>query len=116
MTALEASAEQMGHDKVLWADFDRMLDDMEHGLARTAAFFGFDAPPAKVRELVSGPLMRSYSKAPEFQFSPAVRNELLAKAERDHRFHIDDALVMLARAANNAPLLQRALDRCSPES
>ena len=116
MTALEASAEQLSEEQVHWADFDRMLVDMQAAMLRAADFFGFEATADEVRELVSGPLMTSYSKAPEYRYGRELREELLAQAERDNRPDIDDALVMLDRAAKNAPLLQRALERSTLES
>jgi hypothetical protein len=111
MTALEAAAEAMPDGKIAWADFDAMLPDMTNELGRVAQFFGFDAPADRIHSIATGPLMRRYSKATEFEYSPSLRRELLADAEAANRADIDSALAMLQSAAENSPLLARALAR-----
>ena len=111
MTALEAAADAMSDRRLLWADFDRLLDDISGGLARIADSFGFDAPAGRLAEIAAGPLMSRYSKALEHDYSPGLRRELLAQADRDHHADIDSALAMLERAAEKSPLLARALQR-----
>jgi hypothetical protein len=110
MTALEAAAEQ-SDAVVLWADFDAMLADMPAALADAAAHFGFAATPEQLRAIATGPLMRRYSKALEYDYSPQLRRDLLAAAVRTHGADIRDALGMLGDAAGRSPLLARALER-----
>lgn len=114
MTALEAAADALGD--VRWEDFDAMLADMPAGLARAAAHFGFDASPGQLAALAAGPLMRRYSKAPEYDYSPQLRRDLLDEATQAHRADIAGALAMLEQAAAGSPLLARALKRSQPES
>jgi hypothetical protein len=116
MTALEQSAAAMGDRQLLWGDFDAMLADMPGALRELAGFFGFPADPDRCRAIASGPLMRRYSKALEFDYSPDLRRELLDDAARRHATAIDDALAMLERAAANAPLLRSALARSNREN
>ena len=116
MTGMEAAADAMPDRRLFWADFDRMLEDMDSSLAEAAHFFGFPADPDQVKALAGGPLMRRYSKALEFDYSPALRRELLDEAMREHRGDIDSALAMLHRAAEKSPLLERALGRSRTES
>ncbi len=111
MTSLEAAADAMPDRQIAWADFDRMLGDMLAELTRVAAFLGFSSDEATLRAIAEGPLMTRYSKAPEFEYSPALRGELLAEASAYHQSAIDDALAMLGRAAEKSPLLARALVR-----
>ena len=110
-TALVAAEGAMPPGSVEWADFDGMLDSMSAHLKRVAAFFGWDAHEERIAEIATGPLMRRYSKALEFDYSPELRRELLGEARRDHGENIRSALGMLARTAQNSPLLARALDR-----
>jgi hypothetical protein len=110
MTSLAAAEKALPKSNVRWADFDRMLADMPAQLLSTARFFGFDASPERSAEIAAGPLMRRYSKALEYEYSPDLRRELLYEADRDHRAAIDDAMLMLKRAAAASPLLARALD------
>jgi hypothetical protein len=111
MTGIEAAADRMDDRRLHWADFDIMLEDMQAAIAELCRFFGFDAPEERLRQIASGPLMRRYSKALEYDYSPGLRRELLAEARRDHGGHIDSAIAMLEKAAASSPLLARALSR-----
>jgi hypothetical protein len=110
-TALKAASEAMPDRSIEWADFDRLLDDIGVALGQIASFFGFEASVERLQEIAGGPLVGRYSKALDHEYSPSLRRELLAQAGREHRADIDSALAMLARAAENAPLLSRALRR-----
>jgi hypothetical protein len=109
MTALEAAAEAMRDRKLLWADFDAMLGHMGSALGRVAGHFGF--PTSEVEAVAAGPLMQRYSKALEFDYSPALRRDLIAEASRHFAADIADALAMLRAGAEKSPLLARALSR-----
>jgi hypothetical protein len=112
MTALEAAS---GPD-IRWADFDRELEDISGFLDELAGFFGFQASPGRLVEIANGPLMRRYSKATEYEYSPGLRRELLDEASKRHRPDIESALAMLDAASETAPLLRTALDRAQAES
>jgi hypothetical protein len=109
MTALESAAERMADREIAWADFDAMLADMPAELKQVAEFFGF--PTDGIDAIASGPLMRRYSKATEYEYSPSLRRDLIAEAEAAHRADLDGALAMLQSAAENSPLLAKALRR-----
>lgn len=111
MTSLENAADQMADRLIDWADFDLMLQDMPRAIAQVAAHFGFTVDSATTETIVGGPLMRRYSKAMEYDYSPALRRDLIAEADRDYRGDIDSALAMLRTAAEKSPLLARALAR-----
>jgi hypothetical protein len=111
MTSLESAAERMDDRQIEWADFDRMLAHMPEAIGRAAGHFGFAAKPAKIEEIAKGPLMQRYSKALEYDYSPALRRDLIAEADAIHRRDIDSALAMLQSASEKSPLLARALAR-----
>jgi hypothetical protein len=113
MTALEAAADSM--TEVAWADFDFMLGQMEPELERIASFFGFAANEGRIEALVRGPLLSRYSKAPEYDYSPNLRRELIAEAADQSGPAIDDALAMLRRGAEKSALLERALRRAGED-
>ena len=69
-----------------------------------------------ITESMAGPLMRRYSKALEYDYSPSLRAELLADAARRHGPDINAAIAALANAANSEPLLAQALARAEQES
>lgn len=111
MTSLESAADRMSDRATLWQDFDVMLADMPAALRRTADHFGFSAEEAELVALATGPLMSRYSKGPQFEYSPAVRREVIADATDRHREDIESALAMLHKAAERSSLLARALTR-----
>ena len=115
MTSLEAAADMMSTDQLMWADFDGMLADMGGALARITAHFAIKAGRDAIDAIVAGPLMRRYSKAQEYDYSPALRAQLLAEAGRSHRAEIDAALASLGAAAAQFPLAARALQRAEGE-
>jgi hypothetical protein len=115
MTSLESAAAAMADRRIVWADFDHMLEDMVGWTSRCASEFGFVAPHGRIEEIVAGPLMRRYSKALEYDYSPSLRAELLADATRLHKPEIDAAIAELSDAAEAAPLLARALGRAELE-
>ena len=111
MTALEAAAEAMPDREIAWADFDAMLAATPAKLRQVADFFGFATDDARLEAIATGPLMTRYSKAMEYDYSANLRRDLIAEATAAHRAAIDDALAMLARAAEKSPMLARALRR-----
>lgn len=113
MTSLEAAAERLGSHQSMWADFDALLGDMGSGVQGIGAFFRFEASDEQIGTIVTGPLMRRYSKALEYDYSPQLRRDLLEEASAMHRAEIAAALHWLGAAASGSPLLRRALDRAT---
>ena len=111
MTSLEAAADAMTDRHLLWADFDRMLENMVSELGRVAGFFGFAADGQALQGIGSGRLMKLYSKDPAHPYSPALRQELIEQELRLQGNDIEAALAMLRAAAEKSPLLARALAR-----
>ncbi|WP_294120791.1 hypothetical protein [Sphingomonas sp.] len=111
MTSLEAAADAMPGSPILWLDFDHFLADPAERLAGAAQHCGFDLAAADAEAIASGPLMKRYSKALEYQYSPALRRELQAEAQQRHGRDIQAALNMLEEASKSSPLLERALAR-----
>ena len=113
MTSLEAAAEAMPDREVSWANFDLMLCDMPAALTELTSFFGYAAESAMIQTVATGPLTQRYSKATEYEYSAALRRELIAEAENNCGPMIEAAVNMLQRAAIQSPLLARALARAS---
>jgi len=111
MTALEAAADVMADRTIAWTDFDALLRDVEPELGRIAGFFGFEADPGRLSTIASGPLMNRYSKAPEYDYTPSLRRDLISETLEQHGRDIDGGLAMLKSAAERSPLLERALAR-----
>jgi hypothetical protein len=115
MTSLEVAAGAMRDRQIEWADFDVLLVDMKAALTRIAGFFGFEASAERVETIINGPLMRRYSKALEYDYSPGLRAELIGNALAQYGQKIDGALAKLGEAAAQSPLLASALRRAQLE-
>jgi len=111
MTTLEVAAEAMPDRQIAWADFDAMLGNMVSELGRITSFFGFAVSEDRLAAIASGPLMRRYSKDLSYEYSPQLREDLIAQELRLQGREIEAAIAMLRQASEKAPLLQRALDR-----
>ena len=55
--------------------------------------------------------MRRYSKALEYEYSPGLRNELIAQEIRLQGREIDSALAILRVSSEKSLVLARALER-----
>ncbi|HEY0413464.1 MAG TPA: hypothetical protein VGD66_10005 [Allosphingosinicella sp.] len=111
MGSLVQAAERLGPDAALRLDFDAFLAAPAAGLAGLAGFFGLDA--AAAASLASHPLMGRYSKAPEYEYGPELREALLAQAGREHGAELAEALRWIEAAARDCPHVARALDTAS---
>lgn len=111
MTSLQQAAQRLGEERVMWLDFDRFLTEpAEHFLA-IARFFGHAADEPVARAICSGALMRRYSKALEYEYSPALRAEILAEARARHGAAIRDALGWLDEVGRHYPAVEQAIRR-----
>jgi hypothetical protein len=116
MTSLEQAASRLPADAVLWLDFDAFLTDPARHFATIAAHFGHPVEPALARAIGEGPLMRRYSKALEYDYSPDLRREILADARRRHGAAIRDALNWLGGLESRYPAAAQAIRRAQGEA
>ena len=98
-----------------WLDFDVMLRDLASAIVQLADHLVIPAPREAIEAIVAGSLMTRYSKALEYDYSPALRAELLADAARRNRADISAAMAALQAASTSVPLLRQALDRSGGE-
>ena len=115
MSALETAADKMSDRRVGWLDFDGMLAEMPAALAISAELLQIPADAGELAAIATGPLTARYSKALEYDYSPALRRDLIADAIRRFAPQVEGALAMLRSAAEKSPLLARALARCGED-
>jgi hypothetical protein len=108
MVCLQQAATQFGA-RTLWVDFDAFLAAPEPGLASVLRVFGAQAQPGEIANILSGPLIRQYSKAPEHAYDAALRREVLAGAQREHGAEIRQGMEWLARLASRQPSINEIL-------
>jgi hypothetical protein len=109
MLTLHQAAARFG-PQVLWLSFDEFLGEPAPSLASAFRALGIMPAPGEIAALVTGPLMRQYSKAPEHVYDARLRRELLRAAGREHPLEIRRALDWLARVAQRQPLAAAVLE------
>jgi hypothetical protein len=111
MTSLEAAASRLPAGTIMWLDFDLFLADPSAHFTAIARHLGHPADEATARAICEGPLMGRYSKALDYEYSPALRREILADARRRHAGPIRDALNWLGGLESRYPAAARAIRR-----
>jgi len=108
MAALRQAASRLG-PRVLWADFDAFLAAPAPGLERLLRHLGAAPGGSEVEKLIAGPVMRSYSKAPEHAYDAALRRMVLESADREHGAEIRRGMQWLASLAGRHALIDAIL-------
>lgn len=106
-TASQRDATERFADRVIAVDFDQMLSSIEPTLAGILGHFGLPHDAARVAALTRSPVMTRYSKAPQYEYTPSVRAEVLRDSCRDNRGEIGKGMAWLEnRARSDATLAQ----------
>lgn len=86
---------------VKWVDFDDFLANPVCELVSIGGHFDLALSETEARRLTDGPIMSSYSKAPEHDYSPDLRQQLLDQARRQFRSEIDQTVAWVEELAHN---------------
>ncbi|QJB68394.1 hypothetical protein [Parasphingorhabdus halotolerans] len=95
---------------ILWMNFDHFLSGPIGQLQNLAVHFNLPLSSSQATQLVSGPIMSSYSKAPEHDYSASLREELLAEASQNHAAPIRSAMLWIGQLADQHPLVAEILE------
>ncbi|MEH6791225.1 hypothetical protein [Parasphingorhabdus sp.] len=95
--------------RIAWLDFDDFLDQPADHLQRAAGHFERNLSLEEAHDLVSGPIMSRYSKAPEYDYSASLRAELLAEAGQIHADDIRLTLLWVDQLARRFPEVAAAI-------
>ena len=95
--------------RIAWVDFDAFLSAPVPGFTALLRALGATPSEDEVERLVSGPIMRRYSKAPEHAYDTALRRTVLASADREHAAEIRCGMQWLASLAGLHPLVDAVL-------
>ena len=82
MTTLELTSKTAESGIIEWLNFDEFLGDAPNNLQKIARHFGYKLDTATAQSLTDGPIMSRYSKAPEHDYSPNLRQQVLAEAQQ----------------------------------
>jgi hypothetical protein len=92
--------------RVLWVDFDQFLKDPARGLRDAFAHLGVTISDDFVQELLNGPILQRYAKAPDHPFDAETRRQLLEQAAVTHYQELCKGMEWL-RQASRIPLVHR---------
>jgi len=94
-------------------DFDRFLEQPADRLARVCRQLGLDAEPDACQAIVNGPIMRSYSKAPEHEYGPQLRRDIIADCRRRNGTAIRQGMEWIERLAATSAAASDAIEAVS---
>ncbi len=97
--------------KIKWMDFDTFLSAPNIQLKNTAEHFDLQMQPQLIDDLIQGPTMNRYSKAPEYDYSPSLREELLQEAAQNHSEAIRHTMQWVEKMAIHQRTIARAMEQ-----
>lgn len=112
MTTLVQSFDSQHQAKIRWMDFDAFLSNPIEQLKSTSDHFGLETPIEETAKLINGPIMNRYSKAPEYEYSPSLREDLLAEAAQNHSLAIQDTMHWVEKMAKQDKAIARTMEQC----
>lgn len=95
--------------QVLALDFDELLADTPRVMHEVVAHFQLSPPADWLGRLGSNPALARYSKAPEQEYSAAVRAQVLAQARREQHAEIVRGMAWLESLARTESVVARVL-------
>ncbi len=107
-SALAASAAQFG-TRIHVLNFEGFLTQPRQHLRAAFAHFDIAASETEIAEILAGPEMRTYSKAPEHSYDAALRQSVLNEGRARFSTEIRHGLSWLDRVAKEYPQIADAL-------
>ncbi len=89
--------------RILSLDFDEMLKDLKATLKHVTEHFQLEPEAKYFDEIAKSPVLSHYAKAPEHEYSPEKRAEILAKARTEKEADIKKGLAWLERVGAKHP-------------
>ncbi len=111
MTTLIDAAQVSDSQKIYWQNFESFLQSPAPSLSRITEHFGLNANLEDCAKLAESPIMRSYSKAPEYDYSADLRQQLLEQARKEHGGAINAAIKWVVDLSKNHALIEAALNQ-----
>jgi hypothetical protein len=109
MLALIAAA-QPAKMRVHWLDFDAFLSRPNFALASAFQHFGVSVRSDQIDAILSGPIMRRYSKAQEYEYDTASRSAILNQSRSERAPEIRSGLNWIKSVGIQSSSLWAALD------
>lgn len=111
MATLTIAYDNLSQTNIKWLDFDRFLSDPELHLKAAAEHFSLNMSQELLDKMLNGPIMNSYSKAPEYDYSPSLREDLLKEAAQKHAEGIRQTMQWVEKMAEHQPSVAKAIEQ-----
>jgi len=109
MTAL-VGAQDVAREQISWLDFDAFLAAPDKALKTCFAHLDVAAGDRQIADILSGPDMRTYSKAQEYDYDANLRRDVLNQARQMAGGEIKRGRDWLAKLAANNPVVRAAIN------
>lgn len=116
LTEAIAAHSSMQQRSVTTLDFDRFLAEPAEHLAEVCRRLELRADPERIQTAITGPIMKSYSKAPEHAYGPELRNEVIADSRVRNGSEISMGMQWINRVSEGNPDVSAAVNLLSTAS
>lgn len=97
LAEVSSGGQSMEGREVVRLDFDAFLEQPEKCLADVCTALDLNATAESCTAAVSGPIMRTYSKAPEHAYGPKLREDLIADSRQRNAAEISKGMQLIDR-------------------
>jgi hypothetical protein len=95
---------------IRWQNFDDFLEEPANEIVEIADHFDLAMSKSVASTLVNGPIMRTYSKAPEHDYSSQLRQDLLMQSQRQFGPQISAGVKWIVDLSKKSPLIAEIIN------
>lgn len=103
------SLKSLGDEGIKWVNFDTFLKAPSEQLMTISQHFDLELDKQGAKTLTAGPIMSSYSKAPEHDYSADLRKQLLVQAREQFGAEINRTVDWVEKLAHKHPKIERVM-------
>ncbi len=97
LAEIATAQHELGKRDALRIDFDAFLADPASTLAKVCTGLGLDTSEERCDATVVGPIMGSYSKAPEYKYGAGLRAEIIADSKQRNAQELEKGMRLVER-------------------
>jgi hypothetical protein len=113
LTEAIAAHSAMKQRSVTILDFDHFLAEPAEHLAEVCRRLDLQPDAERIQTAITGPIMKSYSKAPEHEYGPELRNEVIVDSRMRNGSEISKGMNWINRLAAGNSDVSAAVDLLS---
>ena len=110
MSSMMNTYEDAKQTTIRWQNFNDFLENPREQISELARFFEASLDDKTAENLVTSKIMNSYSKAPEHDYSPELRRQLLQQANANFKEDISATLNWVSSKSNSHFLIEKIVN------